>query len=39
LVEQRIENPRVPGSNPGRATILRFSSRLYRVYTKVWGMR
>ena len=22
LVEQRIENPRVPGSNPGRGTIL-----------------
>ena len=21
LVEQRIENPRVPGSNPGRGTI------------------
>ena len=23
LVEQRIENPRVPGSNPGRGTIFR----------------
>ncbi len=30
LVEQRIENPRVPGSNPGRATTAGFGGGFTR---------